>query len=180
MRRALGTILSMVLLAGPLTGLLVGCGSEESASDPATDPATGPTSSVTSPAPSGSPSEPPADGPVEFATVELISQTAAGGRVSEQPTVLADASDVADFAAQFKAGRLGSDIADAVERAAVPEGRVLVGAVVALGCDVPPGVRVQVEGGALTITALPVKSPLQECFAAVTTVALVTVDAGLV
>ena len=172
MRRTLGIILLVTLV----TGLGLGCGSEETASDPATAP----TSSVTSSSPSGTASEPPADGPVEFTTVELLSQTAAGGRVSERATLLADAEDVADFVAQFKAGKLGGEISDAVESATLPEGQVLVGAVVALGCDVPPGVSVQVADGELTITPLKVKSPLQECFAAVTTVALVSVDASLV
>jgi hypothetical protein len=59
----------------------------------------------------------------------------------------------------------------------VPSGQTLLGAVVAIGCDVPPGVTVQHADGGLAITALKVEKPREECFAPVTTVALVAVDA---
>lgn len=166
MRRTLGTILLVSLLAGPLFG----CGSDETASDPAT----------TSSSPTGSTSAGLPDGPVDSTLVELVSQTAAGGKVSERATVLAETADVADFVEQFKTGKLGGELMAAAEGAEVAQGQELVGAVVALGCDVPPGVSVQAVDGVLTITPLKVKSPLQECFAPVTTVALVSVDASLV
>jgi hypothetical protein len=47
---------------------------------------------------------------------------------------------------------------------------------VSIGCDVPPGVTVQTQDDGLAIVAMKVKSPLQECLAPVTTVALVTID----
>ena len=68
-------------------------------------------------------------------------------------------------------------MAGAVRRASPPDGRVLLGAVVAVGCDVPPGVRVEGAGSDLRILAKPVPSPLQECLAPVTTVAVVSVPA---
>ena len=55
---------------------------------------------------------------------------------------------------------------------------MLLGSVVSVGCDVPPGVDVHRTGGGLAITAQKVAAPTKECFAPVTTVALVLVDAA--
>jgi hypothetical protein len=50
------------------------------------------------------------------------------------------------------------------------------GAVVAVGCDRPPGAVVALDAnGQVQITPEEVASPLQECLAAVTTVAVATV-----
>ena len=45
-------------------------------------------------------------------------------------------------------------------------------AVVAIGCDVPPGVDVRRAGDGIEITPQEVAAPHEECFAPVTTVAL--------
>ena len=75
---------------------------------------------------------------------------------------------------------MADKIKAAVVKADVPEGQALVGTVVAIGCDVPPGVSVDWNGTGLEVTALKVKKPTKECFAPVTTVALLTVDADAV
>ena len=162
MRRALGQSLALALAASCAVAV-TGCGSDAGT---ATDPAS----------PSTASSSPTAGGP-DFDEVALVSQTAAGGRVSPRPVPLDGAAAVSAFTDQFRSPGLGRQVAKAVRRADVPPGRALLGAVVAVGCDVPPGVRVEDSGAGPEITALPVGSPKQECFAPVTTVAVVSVPA---
>ena len=50
--------------------------------------------------------------------------------------------------------------------ATVPEGYTVMGAVVSIGCDVPPGVTVSQGPDGWVFTPQKVASPLQECFAA--------------
>ncbi len=146
------------------TGLLAGCGSGQS-DEHADD--TSDTAHASSPA---------GDGTVDFTQVALVSQTAVGGKVNERATVLDDADAVARFSRQFTRASMGVALSSEVAGADVPDGQTLVGAVVSVGCDVPPDVTVQDTGAGLSIVAQKVESPLEECFAAVTTVALVTVD----
>jgi hypothetical protein len=164
MRRTLGQSLA---LAAFWAAAVTGCGSDAgTASDPATDPASSSTRSSSSSA-----------GGLDFDEVALVSQTAAGGRVSPEPVPLDGAAAVSAFTDRFRSPGLGRRVARAVRRADLPPGRALLGAVVAVGCDVPPGVRVEDSGAGPEITALPVESPKQECFAPVTTVAVVSVPA---
>jgi hypothetical protein len=142
---------SLVLAA--LAAALVGCGS-------GTDPSGGRAS----------------DQP-DVVVVALVSQTAGGGQVSAKPVRLDRPAAVTRFTGQFRGHALRTKVAGAVRRASPPDGRVLLGAVVAIGCDAPPGVRVEGTGSDLRILAKPVPSPLQECLAPVTTVAVVSVPA---
>jgi predicted small secreted protein len=167
MRRTLGTALLVTLLATSLAG----CGAD-------TDSTAGDPPSSTSTA--GDPSSSPTDGGGDFTEVALVSQTGAGGDVTNEGTELGDAAAVAAFSKQFSDETLGRKLASAVAGADVPSDQTLVGAVVSIGCDVPPGVSVQASGGAVVITPLKVTSPKPECFAPVTTVALVSVDADAV
>jgi len=80
-----------------------------------------------------------------------------------------------EFVAQFAGTGMDRKIAQAVASAAVPSGFALMGAVVSIGCDVPPGVSVTMSPDGYVITAQQVVSPMQECFAPVTTVAIVAV-----
>jgi hypothetical protein len=83
----------------------------------------------------------------------------------------------ADFAAQFQRGSLEAKIADAVAGATVPEGYAVMGAVVAIGCDVPPGVTATRDADGWVLTPHKVQKPMKECFAPVTSVAVVAVPA---
>ena len=66
-------------------------------------------------------------------------------------------------------------VAAAVRQAAA-SGHIVYGAVVAVGCDRPPGADVSLDAdGRVQITAQEVPSPLQECLAPVTTVAIASV-----
>jgi hypothetical protein len=104
---------------------------------------------------------------------QLVSQTAGGGQVAERATPLPDAAAVAAFTGDL-ADALAVKVRDAVEATTVASGQQLYGQVVAVGCDVPPGVTVARDP--VAVHPEPVPSPHQECFAPVTTVALVVVD----
>jgi len=159
MRRTLGPLLLAVLLT---TGLAAGCGTGDGT-------ATDRTSSSPTPTGAAAPE-----------TIGLIGQSGGGGRVDAHATVLDDDAAVAAFTRQFRTDAVRHRIEAAIGKAHLSSGRTVVGAVVSIGCDVPPGVDVQGTGDALTITPKEVASPLEECLVPVTTVALVAVDSGAV
>ena len=181
MKRSLGTL--PVLLALLVLLLVAGCG-DDTGDSRAEDPASSSPSS--SPSSSGSPTESPSPGgdptavPVDFTEVALVSETSAGGKVSQQPTLLDSPAAVTSFAGTLEGRTIAGKIKAAVVKADVPEGQAVVGSVVAIGCDVPPGVNVAWNGTGLEVTAQKVKAPLQECLAPVTTVAVLTVPASAV
>ena len=86
--------------------------------------------------------EPSPTGGLEPQTVAIVSQTAAGGSVDLHAVPVDDEASLQAFTRQFERGGLDEKIAQAVAGATVPEGYTLMGAVVAIGCDVPPGVTV--------------------------------------
>src|SRR5829696_674609 len=165
MKRLLGPVLLALLV-------LAGCG--DSASDSASDPAIPPSS--TSASASSSPSA-PSESPATPQTVAIVSQTAAGGKVDLTAVPVEDDAARQAFTAQFRRAGLDEKIARAVAGATIPEGYALMGAVVAIGCDVPPGVAVEQGPDGWVVTPQKVPSPLQECFAPVTSVAIVAVPA---
>lgn len=63
----------------------------------------------------------------------------------------------------------------------VPAGRVLVAGVVSIGCDIPAGAALVAQGDRFVLapTGMPAP-PLPECFAAVTTIAIVAAPAAIV
>jgi hypothetical protein len=157
MRRILGTLLVTAALA-----TTAGCGSA--------------TSGSTATSPSAQTPDKPSAGPIHGAEVlPLISQTAGGGRVSTQATLLGTRAQVAAFTAQFRVPGLAHRVTAAAAEAA-RSGHLVYGAVVALGCDVPPGAVVALDAnGDVQLTAEEVASPRPECLAPVTTVAVATV-----
>jgi len=162
MRPRLGLVLApLVALAALLA--TAGCGSSASstaAQDPsasASPPTTGPSS------PAG-------------AQVHLTSLTGAGGQPGAA-VPLNTPEQIARFTRQFRAPAMQHRIRAIAERVGT-DGDVW-GSVVMVGCDRPPGAAVQVGGsGTVTITPYDVESPLQECLAAVTTVAIAVVPQG--
>ena len=165
MKHLLGpALLSVVLLAG--------CG--DSTSDSASDPVSQPSSSSTSSSTTAS------DKPTEALapqTIAIVSQTAAGGQVDLNAVPVDDDAALQEFTAQFDTAGLEEKIATAVAGATVPEGYTVMGAVVAIGCDVPPDVSVEQGPDGWVLRPHKVPSPLQECFAPVTSVAVVAVPA---
>ncbi len=165
MRRTLGPL----LLTALLTTSLAGCGSDDSGT---VSDQSGTTTGTT---PSGSGTD--AAGSDQIA---LIGQSGAGGRVDERATVLDDSAAITAFSRQFRTDAVAHRIESEIRQADVPADQTVMGAVVSIGCDVPPGVDVEVADGRVTITPMKVESPMQECLVAVTTVALVAVDSDAV
>jgi hypothetical protein len=157
MRRTLGPLLLLTLL----TPLLAGCGDDDGASadDPAPSSASSPTST-------------------EPVVVALLSETAAGGATADRLTAIAGPGLEA-FLGQLESATLGDEVRAEVAGYTVPEGHSLGAAVVAVGCDVPPSVTVIQDGKGWTLTPAKVPSPLRECLAPVTTVAVVDVPGEL-
>lgn len=164
MNRTLGTLLATSALL-----LAAACGEDTAGDDTRAEDSSASASSSTPPA---------GDGSVEFTEVAILHDTAAGGEVSTEPVPLDDQQAVDAFVAGLDSDKLAGEVQDAVDGADPAEGQVLVGSVVSIGCDVPPGVAVHRGDSGVEITPLKVPSPQKECFAPVTTVALVTVDAG--
>jgi hypothetical protein len=187
MRRLLGPVLPIlpVLL---LAGVLAACDDDSGgvARDPAPTSQTSPTSPTS---PTSQPSETshttsssdaPTDGTVDFELVTTLTETEAGGKVSQVAVPLAAGDDVQAFTAQFETDAMKARVQDEVQKTDVPDGMLLYGAVVAIGCDAPTAVNVSVDSAGVVVTAEKVPSPLQECFAPMTTVALVLVPASAV
>jgi predicted small secreted protein len=166
--------MTMKRLLGPsllaLSLVLAGC-ADDASSDVGEDPAPTATTSPTSSLPT--PTKP--TGAVEYEEIALISQTAAGGTVDPNAVRLDDLDARESFLGQFDMRGFGNKIERKIAATTVPEGYLLLGAVVSIGCDVPPGVSVATDSDGWVITPQKVASPLQECFAPVTTVALVAV-----
>jgi hypothetical protein len=162
MRPRLGSLLAPLVAVAALLAT-AGCGSSTS-STAAQDPG--------SSAPSSSgPSSPPG------AKVHLISMTGAGGQPSGTAMPLNTPDQVAMFSEQFRVPALKNQIRAFTSHLGGDDD--VQGAVVAVGCDRPPGAAVQVAGdGTVTIVPFDVASPLPECLAAVTTVAIATIPQG--
>ena len=159
MRRVLGILLLTTLL-------LAGCGEGDGdgGGDTADDPAPSAPSST-------APSEPAPSN--DWRLVGVAHATAAGGEVSLRPTPVNDPAEVADFSLDFTRPQLEQQILRVVAENPPEAGRELVAAVVSIGCDVPTAVT-YANG---EVRAMKVADPLQECFAPVTSVAVLEVPA---
>jgi len=187
MRRLLGSVLPAALLVAlPLTGLSA-CGDDEGGT--ATDDAAASRSPSHTDSGSGSDSSSDSDSDgkgggesVEFELVEVMTETAAGGATSETAVPLTDDAAVQAFNQQFETDALPTRVEEAVAGTDVPDGMLLYGAVVSIGCDAPTDVLVTDTdtGSGIAIVAQKVANPMQECFAPMTTVALVLVPASAV
>jgi hypothetical protein len=151
MRRTLGALLATAAL---LT--TAGCGSRTSSTAAGADS--------------------PSPGPVTGAHVlPLLSVTGGDGTVSTSATLLDTKAHIRAFTQQFRPPTMAARVKAAVQQAAAT-GYLVYGAVVAVGCDRPPGAVVSLDAdGQVQITGEEVASPLQECLAAVTTVAIASV-----
>jgi len=157
-RRALGalTLLTVLIAAG-------GCGDDRGSTAPAPS------------APSSTAGETASGTGQSWAEVAIVTGTAAGGEVSPEPVVVGTQEALDGFVARFERSDLADKVVEAVSGADVPEGWVPVAVVVAVGCDVPPGVVVDTRNG-FAVRGQKVASPMKECFAAMTSVAILTVD----
>lgn len=160
MRRLLGSLLVV-------TVLIAGCGSgNDSDSDSGNDAGEDSGDDL-----SAKPSLPDGESGQGWQLVEIVHATAVDGRVSTTPEPVGDPAAVADFSAQFTRPAMQEAIVEVVGGHEPTGGSELVAAVVAIGCDVPPGVT-YLDG---EVRPLKVIDPLQECFAPVTSVAILEV-----
>ena len=174
MRSRLGPFLLALTLGGVLT--LAGCGQDQTG-DVSDDPA--PTASTPTDDNSDEGDEEP-QGKVDFELVEMVTETAAGGDVDPEATSMSDVVAVQEFSKQFESDTMEVRLTETVKKTEVPEGKALYGAVVAIGCEEPPGVVVTSTDSGLTIEGKPTASTPPECFAPMTSVALVLVDEDVV
>jgi hypothetical protein len=151
-RRRLGLLLPTLAL------LVTACGSSSSS-----------TASGSGAAPSG---------PVPTADVlPLVTIHGVAAPVSTRAVPLTTSRQQQAFLTQFPAPTR-QRVSAALRGPLAQGGSNVVGAVVASGCDVPPGVTATVDGqGGVTIEAQEVASPLPECLIPVTTIALVDLPA---
>ncbi|MDT0203804.1 hypothetical protein [Nocardioides sp. AE5] len=169
-----------LLLALLLATTLAACGDQ----DAATDPSTPGTPGGTPPAPADGPAS---DDPPPGSTtpdqggevVALLSESAAGGSVEAEVTVLDSDQAVEAYVGQFTGPTLADQVRDAVAAAAPGPGQVVVGAVVWLGCETPAGAVVEASDR-VRLVANPKPVAKVECLVPVTTVALAVVDAATV
>jgi len=149
----MGTRLGLLLAAAAL--VVTGCGSSSSTTASQPDAAS--------------------SGPIPGATVlPLVTVHGVAARPSTQAAPLGSPAEVARFLAQFPADALRKRVQLTLAPALAKAGPDVYGAVVASGCDVPPGVTVTADGrGGVRIVPDDVASPLPECLVPVTTIALV-------
>jgi len=155
MKRFLGPLgpLGPLALATALAAALAACGGEpaDRADDPATQVRT-------------TPGEPQ--------VVTIVSGTAADGEVVAEATLIEDDRALDRYLRQFTSPSFVGDLQDAVDTVDPAADRVVGLAVIAIGCDVPPSAMVSEDQGEFVVLPGKVVDPHYECFAPVTSVAV--------
>lgn len=105
--------------------------------------------------------------------LDLVSMTGANGTVSVEPAPLTPARDLARFTSDFRGDALRHQIQAVLDKRSVSDAMYAAGAVIAVGCDVPPGADVVTTNSGYQVVPKEVASPREECLAPVTTVAIV-------
>jgi len=113
----------------------------------------------------------------EPALVAILSGSAAGGEASLTAIDLGSPAGVDRLVSGVEHGSLAYDVRAKVAATEVPDGRRLVGAIVAVGCDIPVDVKVAEASDPVRLEPVFEGKPIRECFAAVTSIALVLLDA---
>lgn len=110
---------------------------------------------------------------LEHRTLAIASGTAVGGEPERAATEVGSRAAMRKFARRHDVEELRKDLLAAYVEAEAEEA-VWV-AVVSVGCDVPPDVDVSGTVDQVFLDPQPVEEPLPECFAPVTSVAVVGV-----
>ncbi len=140
--------------------LLAGCGDERGSTAPP-------------PAVPGPPATKPG-----WSEIAIVTGTAAGGTVSTEVVPVDTQAALDAFVGQFERSDLADRVVGAVSGASLPDGWVPAAAVIEVGCDIPPGIVVDDRDG-FTVHAEHVNQTMQECFAPMTSVAVIAVDPAL-
>ena len=157
-----------------VVALLVGCGADDTTAEPAEQETSGDTTEPT-PSSGGTPS----NGPIDYTRIALISESNVDGTVDPHATVLDSQAAVDEFAGTFSGSQMGESLQREYQDADVPDGEVLVGAVVGVSCQPPSKLHVEKTEEGVDITATAKISKVQ-CLVPVTTVALVSVPEAAV
>jgi len=109
--------------------------------------------------------------------IGVYSGTAAGGEA------VAPVVDVGHFEGQTDLlgmirGPLRAEVMAAITDTVVPDGQRLVGGIVSIGCGTPSSAELVDKGAGLIFTPVWATKPPQECFAAVTSIALALLPDG--
>ncbi|CAB4687130.1 MAG: hypothetical protein F2667_00970 [Actinobacteria bacterium] len=107
--------------------------------------------------------------------IAVVSRTAAGGEPARRATQVDGAADIRAWAAGAGVESMQGTLVKRYRAADLSEDESAWVTVVSVGCDVPPGVDVTVRGKRVLVDPQPVEEPLPECFAPVTSAALVAV-----
>lgn len=162
MRRTAGTAWAAAL-SGLLLGLwgLGGCGEPQPGPGPQPAPAPAPPVAVS--------------GDAEAVSVAVVTASNAGGEVRPYATALAGPAALRDFVSPL-APSARISVREAVQAAEVPADRLLLGAVVAIGCEPPSSLQVDRTAQGYRVVAQ-VPKPGVQCLVPMTSVALVHVPA---
>lgn len=160
MERFLGPLVILTALVA-----LAGCSDDpdERAEDRAEDPAGNPTTIEAA--------DPTAR------VVDIVSEVAADGNVTETATIIESDAMLVRYLNQFRSPVLVDELTAVVESVVLAEGRVIGLAVIEISCDEPPSAEVVEDGGEFVVTAGKVVNPHPECFAPVTSVAVLDLPA---
>lgn len=150
MRYILGTLVAMTTLL-----LAAGCGTDGG-------------STADEPSPTRS-------APAAPELVAILSQTAAGGATTQEAVDLGSTVGLDRLLEGVSRGGLDEQVRDRVAATDVGDGQRLMGSVISIGCDVPVDVKVFQDAGDVRLEPIFMGKPMQECLAAVTSVALVLV-----
>ncbi|RHW27195.1 hypothetical protein D0Z08_11080 [Nocardioides immobilis] len=104
--------------------------------------------------------------------VDIVSGSAVDGDVAATATVIQDDQDLERYLRQFDSSPFVGDLTDAIDAHPLADDRVLGLAVIEISCDEPPSATVTTDGEAFVVTPGKVVNPHQECFAPVTSVAV--------
>ena len=119
-------------------------------------------------------------GPVDFTLAQIVHETAVGGLVDAGAVALTDVTAVQQFAGQFDDDRMTTRLIQTFDDLKVPEHQAAYAAIVAVGCEVPTDVTVTSTDTGILIEAVKSGEKPVECFAPVTSVAIVYVDESVV
>lgn len=107
----------------------------------------------------------------------LVTATDAGEVAGEVAVAVGDDAAMDAFTADLGEG-LADDVVEAADALEVGGDEELAAQVVAIGCDEPTSVTARRTPAGVVLEPGPVPSPGRQCFAAMTTVAVVVLEAG--
>jgi hypothetical protein len=151
--------------------VLVACGEQQGDVSSSTD------QEEASPSTTSSSSDSPSSGvnPGDYEVVDIIAATAAGGRLAPRLVPVDSNKALKVFLQPFRSNILTTEVKEAVKKHQSEAGYTLHATVVAIGCEVPKKVKVSASGAARAVYPPKPPGPIVQCFAPMTTVALIDI-----